>query len=554
MAAPAGILGRAALGEQSATVAGQIGVSVATSLSVLVPPLQEACLTISQTGECLQHLDSYLPLYSALAPEYQPAAFQFYDSDYAFARERITSSPAFITRINRVGDIPFTQANVTGYAGITGGTPLPDLVAQGRVFIVDFYPLYKDGLLEAAPHSVLEAPTAVFFLDGPPKKANTKLMPLAIKYNVQHSYVVSPKDRHADWFLAKAIFNCLDRDVSGVYHFALHNAIANVAIAAQKKLASEHPLFRPIELAAGENFGIIFAGAEGLLSPGGAFDTDLSLNGSSVQNSLFPYFMQRFDWRVAANLSGDLAARGVTDIPGFLYRDDAVALYKALYAYSERYLAAFYMKPDSVVKDVELQGFLAALTNPSDSIAFLKGFPTTADVTNIKGASTLLTQILWITGVQHHALNSFRSLNFDLVFPSHPGKILAPLPNRTGRLSDDQVQRKYISGAGFTAAEATSEDMYTPDFTTLEIKDPLALFLSTQIFAFAFYPLLQKPSRLTNMYLSDTEDLLMAVAAVALRQELRAISAHIVKREAANVDSPRYLLLDPATLPLNLYI
>ena len=69
-----------------------------------------------------------------------------------------------------------------------------------------------------------------------------------------------------------------------------------------------------------------------------------------------------------------------------------------------------------------------------------------------------------------------------------------------------------------------------------------------------FYPLLQKPSRLTNIYLSDTEDLLMAVAAVALRQELRAISARIVKREAANVDSPRYLLLDPSNLPLNLYI
>jgi len=65
---------------------------------------------------------------------------------------------------------------------------------------------------------------------------------------------------------------------------------------------------------------------------------------------------------------------------------------------------------------------------------------------------------------------------------------------------------------------------------------------------------MQIPSRLTNIYLSGTDDLLMAVAAVALRQELRGISARIVKREAANVDSPRYLLLDPATLPLNSYI
>jgi hypothetical protein len=331
---------------------------------------------------------------------------------------------------------------------------------------------------------------------------------------------VSPKDPHADWFLAKAVFNCLDRDVNAIFHFVLHNAIANVAIAAQKHLASEHPLFRPIELAAAENFGIIFAGLELLLTPGGSFDTFLSLSGPSIQTLLYPYFLERFDWRLAANLSGDLAARGVTDIPGFLYRDDAAAIYNALYAYSEKYLASFYKRPDSVVTDVELQGFLAALTNPSESIAFLKGFPTTAEGTGIKDVSTLLSQILWITGVKHHALNSHRLLNFDFVFPSHPGKILASLPGSTGTLSDDKVQQNYISGAGFTAAEATSEDTYILDLTMLEIANPLAFFLGTQGFAFAFYPLLQKPNRLTNIYLSDTEDLQTAKAAIALRQEL----------------------------------
>ena len=165
--------------------------------------------------------------------------------------------------------------------------------------------------------------------------------------------------------------------------------------------------------------------------------------------------------------------------------------------------------------------------------------------------STLLTQILWISGVEHHALNSFRGLNFDLVYPSHPGKILAPLPTSKGILSDDQVQQDYISGAGFTALEATSAGAYTPDLTTLAISSPVAFFLGTQYFAFVFYPLLQKPSRLTNIHLSDTEDMQTAKVAIALRQQLRVISARIVKREVANVDSPKYLLLDPAALPFN---
>lgn len=59
---------------------------------------------------------------------------------------------------------------------------------------------------------------------------------------------------------------------------------------------------------------------------------------------------------------------------------------------------------------------------------------------------------------------------------------------------------------------------------------------------------------MTNIYLSDTEDLQTAKAAIALRQDLRVISAPILKREAGNNDSPKYLLLDPASLPFNLYI
>lgn len=570
MAAPGGLLGGAALSGQGATIAGQLGVSVTKGIEEIVQPLGGACFATSPIGECLEHLDSYLPLYGALAPEYQPAAYKFYDSDYAFARERITSSPAFITRVKTLGDIPFTQDKVTGYDAITGSVSLATLVAQGRVFIVDFYPLYQEGLLEGAHNSFLEAPTAVFFLDGPIKKGSKStstwkkpaaardpvLMPLAIKYNVQQSYVVSPKDPHSDWFLAKAVFNCLDRDVNAIYHFVLHTAISNVAIAAQKHLASEHPLFQPIQLAAAENFGIIFAGVANLLKPGGSFDTYLSISGASVESLLFPYFMQQFDWRLT-NIRANLEARGVADIPGFLYRDDGAALYDALNAYTDKYLASFYKTRGSVRNDVELQGFLAALTNSSDSVAYLNGFPSGADVTSLKEVSALLAQILWITGVEHHALNSFRVLNFDGVYPSHPGKILAPLPSSTGTLSDDEVQQDFISGAGFSAAEATSEDIYTPDMTTLAIDDPLAFFVGTQAFAFAFYPLLQKPGRLTNIYLpakEDLEDVLAPLATISLRQDLRAISARILKREAANDNSPKYLLLDPASLPFNLYI
>lgn len=80
--------------------------------------------------------------------------------------------------------------------------------------MVDFTPYNEMGLLEASPYSVLEVPTAVFFLDDDPtakkttktsskknnkKKSALRLMPLAIKFSVSNQNVYSPMDTHADW-------------------------------------------------------------------------------------------------------------------------------------------------------------------------------------------------------------------------------------------------------------------------------------------------------------------------------------------------------------------
>lgn len=150
----------------------------------------------------------------------------------------------------------------------------------------------------------------------------------------------------------------------------------------------------------------------------------------------------------------------------------------------------------------------------------------------------MLAQILWIAGLQHHALNSFRILDFDLVYPSHPGKILSPLPSAKGTLTDDMVAQDYISGAALMATSAEAQVAYThpdtiyvADMSALSIGPPIQFFVGPQGFAFAFYPLLQTPNRLTNIYLSDMEDKRSAQVALKLRQDLREIGARILKRD-----------------------
>ena len=225
---------------------------------------------------------------------------------------------------------------------------LTQLVAEGRLFVVDFTPLHREGLLVPAPNAFVEVPTAVFFLTGGSGSSTSsnlrgsstssssneaRLMPLAIKFNVFTQHVYSPKDTHADWMLAKAAFNALDRDVNAIYHFAYHAALANIAIAVHKYLAQEHPLFRPIAMATQHTSGIIANGIVALLTPvAGLFSAYLSLDGPSIKSLLFPHYMRTFDW-AETFLQPDLASRGVADIPGFLNRDDAQASYDALHAF-----------------------------------------------------------------------------------------------------------------------------------------------------------------------------------------------------------------------------
>lgn len=337
--------------------------------------------------------------------------------------------------------MPFAQADVVGYDAITGGVALTQLIAEKLLFMVDFMPLHREGLLEAAPHAFVEVPTAVFFLTGngddnaPPRPprlrasathranntattaagaAGQRLMPLAIKFNIYNQNVYSPKDAHADWFLAKAAFNALDRDVNAIYHFALHTAVANIGISANKHLAEEHPLLRPIQMAANQNFGIVATGVEALLAEGtGLFSALLSLDGPSIKRKLFPHYTRAFNWE-ANFLEADLASRGIDHIPGFLYRDDASAIYEALHEYVTEYIAPFYKTADDVQTDPELLAFLSPLSDSSSgNRAYLQGFPSPKEMRTPQDVARMLTQLLWIAGVQHHALNSYRILHYD---------------------------------------------------------------------------------------------------------------------------------------------
>lgn len=160
-----------------------------------------------------------------------------------------------------------------------------------------------------------------------------------------------------------------------------------------------------------------------------------------------------------------------------------------------------------------------------------------------------------------------------VVYPNHPGKILAAPPAQKGKLTDDDVMARYIAGTATaksfenlpTALEEAEHWMPKPEAhlplgdVTAEANptpqdQPVLFFFGTQGAAWNFYPMMQQTQRLTNGYPQNTHDEQSAVGAAKLRSTLLAISKRIEKREATTTDAPKYLLLDPNFLPFYLYI
>lgn len=174
-----------------------------------------------------------------------------------------------------------------------------------------------------------------------------------------------------------------------------------------------------------------------------------------------------------------------------------------------------------------------------------------------------------MSGVYHHALNSYKILDYDLCYPAHPGKILAQPPATKGQLTDEQVMQLYISGnsmplsgptaiasaVGNAVITSNKQDSWTPDISSLLdlIGSPLQYLVKTQILAFAFRPLVQEDARLTNVEFAPAD--VAPEAKKTLRADLWELSKTIQAREEkTSQESPKYLLLDPSRLPFYTYI
>jgi hypothetical protein len=203
---PTGLLGSSAVGQETLFVAMEQLELMGQNFNMDYPAVYAT--TMAQGG--FPTLGSFANAYHALPERNVPTTADFYDSDVAFAARRLTASPLYIKKVTNEAQIPFDKSTIVGLDEIIAPNNFAGLISSGKLFMVDFS-VYGITSSDAAPNAAVEAPIGLFFVSN-----SDRLMPLAIKFTIQNTLTYSPKDSHADWFLAKAMFNMMDSTITAL--------------------------------------------------------------------------------------------------------------------------------------------------------------------------------------------------------------------------------------------------------------------------------------------------------------------------------------------------
>ena len=367
-------------------------------------------------------ISDYDALYALRHP---PRVIERWRSDREFARQRLNGiNPFLITCIAELPEhFPVTDEHLRGV--LPHGVSLTRLLDERRVFLCD----WKD--VAGAPLVLgrfQAAPMALFWLDD-----SRTLMPLAIQLGqspAEAPVIFTPADDVWLWLTARTYVTNAD----GTYHEVVahltrtHLVMEPVWVAACRTLPPEHPVH---ELFAPHFTGTININDDALtelLAPGGPIDITMS---PGSDGSFWLAEQEYSRWRLDDwNPRADLARRGVLDpevLPGYWFRDDALALFDAIGEYVGQLLNDFYRSDDDVRGDPELLAFARELV--ADDGGRVRGTRVTADgrLESIADVVSLLQQVVYTVSAEHGAVNNGQWDQFGYI-PNTPGALFMPPP------------------------------------------------------------------------------------------------------------------------------
>lgn len=352
-------------------------------------------------------------------------AAQNWLDDADFARQRLLGcNPNQLERCDGLPHEAFREP-VEAVLAKRHGVKLAAVLKGRRLFKVS-YPELEHRLVQASVHRHIWAaiPTALFYAS--PKVG---LTPLAIQlkpHDVPNNPVFTPLSRRAEWLYARCQVQAADGVLhEGVHHLLNTHLVSEIfAVASARQLHPNHPLSQLLTPHFQFTLAINDQARGNLLTVGGPIDRAVGIGIGGVLATVAQRWAEWDFWEESP--MRDLERRGVDDrdvLPGYYYRDDAVALWTAIYEYVRDITAVWYTSDQALLDDFELQAWAAEIA--ADDGGRVPGFP--GQITDRKTLHMVLAEIIFRASALHAAVNNGQYERYGWI-PYSPAALRAPPP------------------------------------------------------------------------------------------------------------------------------
>ncbi len=182
-----------------------------------------------------------------------------------------------------------------------------------------------------------------------------------------------------------------------------------------------------------QSYAIRPVGSETLFNPGGFFDHTAAVVPNAVLDFVDQYY-PTVAGRFRSNYFREsLVSRGLLDcsygppLKDLPFFEDADPIVASLGRFVSTFVNAYYTNPSYLNGDNELQAWIAE----ANTQAQVLDFPP-APLKNAQTLTDILTQMAYLTGVNHHLLNSNAPSYITGLLPFHPSAFYKPLPTAKG--------------------------------------------------------------------------------------------------------------------------
>jgi|GEM_PF-231989 len=385
--------------------------------------------SIDRKDRTLATFDRYYPFRKL------PAVHSRWRLDAEFARQRLVGvNPTLIERCRALPpNFPVNEWDVAGL--LPEGTTLEAQIEAGRVYMTDYRIL--EGL-KTGDVRYQVAPICLFHVEE-----DGTLLPLAIQLGQSPAAgpIFTPKDPPWLWLTVKTYAQSADSAYHELYAHLLRTHMVSEAVwlCARRNLSDRHPLIELLRPHFRDTMAVNHAARTQMLIPGGPLPETMALgyDGSIelLERAFGEYRFDRFE------LDRDLEVRGVAErgpdgeylLPDYHYRDDALAIQRAIQEHVLGIVGLFYASDEDVRGDYELRAWLEELGDPARGN--LPGLPNDGHLETRADLCRFLTQVIFVATAEHSAVNNGQYDYFGYV-PNVPGALSKPPPRTKDELSE----------------------------------------------------------------------------------------------------------------------